>query len=129
MKEVTPKMDARVKRKWVKALRSGKYSKGKYQLRSWDGEAYCCLGVLTDLYIKENKVKSGWKSKSFAPSDASLSPRVMRWAHLKGYSANDPEVKYKGNLGDPGGTTNLSRINDRTKLSFKQIAKIIEKQL
>ena len=41
-------MKASLKRKWVKALRSGKYKKGKYQLRrqTEKGDVYCCLGVL-----------------------------------------------------------------------------------
>lgn len=31
------------KKKWVEALRSGKYQQGKYYLK--DGDTYCCLGV------------------------------------------------------------------------------------
>jgi len=37
-------MDAKLKAKWVKALRSGKFEKTTSQLK--DGDAYCCLGVL-----------------------------------------------------------------------------------
>lgn len=37
-------MDAKLKEKWVKALRSGKYVQGKYNL--FNGYGYCCLGVL-----------------------------------------------------------------------------------
>lgn len=37
-------MDAKLKRKWVAALRSGKYKQGTNALH--EDRAYCCLGVL-----------------------------------------------------------------------------------
>jgi hypothetical protein len=39
------KMDPAVKRKWLKALRSGKYRQHRNELKDGHG-AYCCLGVL-----------------------------------------------------------------------------------
>jgi hypothetical protein len=39
------KMDPAVKRKWLKALRSGKYRQCKRTLTDGHG-SYCCLGVL-----------------------------------------------------------------------------------
>lgn len=36
-------MDAQLKTKWVKALRSGKYEQARYKLRI--GKALCCIGV------------------------------------------------------------------------------------
>lgn len=39
-------MNKWVKRKWVRALRSGEYSKGAGALKREDG--YCCLGVLAE---------------------------------------------------------------------------------
>jgi hypothetical protein len=48
-------MDAQLKAKWVKALRSGKYRQGKQVLLNEDGEerSYCCLGVLCAVAFKE----------------------------------------------------------------------------
>lgn len=43
-------MNPEIKTKWVEALRSGKYKQGKKSLRSREGDKYCCLGVLCDLY-------------------------------------------------------------------------------
>lgn len=40
-------MDAELKGKWVKALRSGKYKQGAGYLNSVRG--FCCLGVLCDI--------------------------------------------------------------------------------
>jgi hypothetical protein len=39
-------MNKWVKRKWVRALRSGEYAKGKWRLWSREYGGYCCLGVL-----------------------------------------------------------------------------------
>ena len=40
-------MDKKLKKKWVKALRSGQYQQTHGQLRTEEG--YCCLGVLCDV--------------------------------------------------------------------------------
>lgn len=37
-------MDKRLKAKWIKALRSGRYKQADQELKNADG--YCCLGVL-----------------------------------------------------------------------------------
>lgn len=39
-------MDKKLKEKWVKALRSGKYPQGKNMLYDGMTGGYCCLGVL-----------------------------------------------------------------------------------
>ena len=38
-------------KKWVEALRSGKYKQGKYRLKTND--YHCCLGVLCDVVDKK----------------------------------------------------------------------------
>ena len=43
-----------IAKKWVKALRSGKYK--QCQKRLYDGEGYCCLGVLCKILGKEFKL-------------------------------------------------------------------------
>lgn len=42
-------MDPELKQRWVAALRSEGYKQAKNALRSREGEAFCCLGVLCDL--------------------------------------------------------------------------------
>lgn len=49
---MTPK---EVRQLWVKALRSGEYKQGRTRLRTKDGK-YCCLGVLTDLAVKNGVI-------------------------------------------------------------------------
>lgn len=43
--EITEKLPPEFKKKWVEALRSGKYKQGSGQLYSDDYKKYCCLGV------------------------------------------------------------------------------------
>ncbi len=46
-------MNQEIKEKWVAALESGEYQQARKCLN--DGTGFCCLGVLTDLFIKETK--------------------------------------------------------------------------
>jgi len=80
-------MNKRIKKKWIKALRSGKYKQGKMVLHSTDNK-FCCLGVLCDLYVKEKKSK--WVNrkdkalKVIRGSNVSgfLPPSVQKWAGM-----------------------------------------------
>lgn len=51
-----------VQKKWVEALRSGKYAQTKERLcrMTPEGPAFCCLGVLCDLYIQKHPGQAGW---------------------------------------------------------------------
>lgn len=40
------KLKSKIKKAWIKALRSGEYKQCRNKLK--DGESYCCLGVLND---------------------------------------------------------------------------------
>lgn len=42
------KLPKRFKDKWIKALRSGKYTQGKYKLKT-SGNKFCCLGVICEI--------------------------------------------------------------------------------
>lgn len=43
------KMDKKWKKKWVEALRSGKYTKARSRLKVYNN-TFCSIGVLCDLY-------------------------------------------------------------------------------
>lgn len=49
-------MNPEIKQQWVDALRSGEYPQSTNYLR--DKTGWCCLGVLTDLFIKATGAKS-----------------------------------------------------------------------
>lgn len=41
-------MDKEIKKNWIQALLSGKYTQGQYVLKSSE-DRFCCLGVLADI--------------------------------------------------------------------------------
>lgn len=67
-------MKKTMKNKWIKALRSGKYPQGQYQLclREYepDFDQYCCLGVLCDINgtLTENGTDNSRDEYSKQPS-------------------------------------------------------------
>lgn len=116
-------------KKWVKALRSGKYKQGQGVLKQTNGENktfHCCLGVLCELYndqMRKNKKKTLCEKIQHGihyidKCHEKLPEIVKEWADM-----ND-------NLGwfcDQNDRDNcLSDLNDDGK-KFKTIANIIEK--
>jgi hypothetical protein len=106
-------MNKRVKKLWLKALRSGKYVQGQGTLRrgTKPHQKHCCLGVLSELAIADGAIKQfrgGYLSKA-----------VCKWAGLESL---DPI------LGPRSTSTTASELNDGGK-SFECIAKRIEKYL
>lgn len=93
-------------KKWVAALRSGKYKQGKRQLRA--GDAFCCLGVACDLFDP-----ASWNGCSYRYLRLALPNEVRDWL---GLIETDP---YYGKTG------RLSYDNDEGK-TFAEIADIIE---
>jgi len=60
-------MDARVKKMWVEALRSGKWRKAKGQLRK-STNYRCCLGVLDEVYMEDTD-RGAWMGCGFTGRD------------------------------------------------------------
>ena len=117
-------MNPEIKAKWLAALRSGEYEQTRETLRNSKG--FCCLGVLTDLYIKEKETK--WIPEKrydetvfywFEGELETLPDCVKHWAGLDEWN---PLVTHKG------GRTCLGRLNDIERLDFNQIADVIEEQ-
>jgi len=112
-------MNPQIKQKWVSALRSGEYQQTRNYLRT--DNRFCCLGVLCDLYIKENNVE--WEPSIYSDAYmfqnmvAALPLSVIEWSGVEGYNplVND-EIGTLAGLNDSGST-------------FEQIADVIEKQL
>lgn len=105
----TPKQQRENRKKWVKALRSGKYAQCQNYLQG--GKGFCCLGVLAEV--------SGEKYHGFSSNLAYL-PKVMDFVGL-----SEPSGGFKQGQGvHPPQLTNL---NDMGK-SFQEIADIIESE-
>lgn len=117
-------MNSEVKNKWIAALRSGNYSQTRQVLR--DCQGYCCLGVLTDLYLQEKGEK--WEEEMigedsyyyFDCTEENITAPVIKWA---GLDSCDPDVVYNEDL------STLTTLNDEERLDFNQIADVIEEQL
>ena len=129
-------MRKEVMKKWVKALRSGKFKQGTGTLKQYNskGEAqHCCLGVLCELYnseMKKSKKKTllekvydndmdfSFGYSRFGGSKEDLPKDVMKWSGIKNSLG-------QFNLSDNHYET-LADLNDLGR-KFKTIADIIEK--
>lgn len=123
-------MKQEIKERWLEALRSGEYEQGRRRLMNEDNGTFCCLGVLTDLYLKE--VGSPWgkerdpsvrvKHDPTISTDSEFLPKIVRkWAGLRDNNRNP--IVYRD-----GVRLTLSRLNDEG-YDFQVIADLIEEQL
>lgn len=103
-------MKQAIKKRWISALKSGKYKQGKKRLAH--AGRHCCLGVLADLAIKD-----GVCSYSEAIGEnCLLTDSIRKWS---GIETDNPEVEYEG------GFKSLASLNDDEGLSFRKIAEYI----
>lgn len=138
-------MKTEIKQKWVEALLSGKYAKGKWFLtrRQGGNETFCVLGVLCDLAIKDGVelpviygegqdkeerwtefriYQSMWnegEGEYDDPNYTDLPDEVLRWAGLY----ESPTVMYDEQC------TTLTELNDLLDVPFPVIAQLIDEQL
>jgi len=98
-------MNPEVKQMWVDALRSGKYAQGFGALEK-DGR-FCCLGVLQDLAPSNIKRST---------NNEDISVHIRDWAGLE---LIDPIIGYNY----------ATHWNDKERLSFNEIADLIEEYL
>jgi len=106
-----------IKQAWLTALRSGDYQQGQGYLRQ--GDQYCCLGVLCDLYGKavgpewEKDGLGEWEDiRSICGHESTLPAVVQTWAGIPG----QPNPLDLTTLNDNGAT-------------FEELANIIEEKL
>ena len=107
-------MNQEIKQRWIEALRSGEYKQCKESL--YHCVKFCCLGVLTDLYIKEHGLQ--WERERanfwrFEEGGGVLPRSVQKWS---GIDFPNPTI-----LG-----VRATDHNDNYDLSFKEIAALIE---
>lgn len=140
-------MKAEIAKKWVKALRSGKYKQGRGLLAVVDPTSkevtgYCCLGVLCELAVKAGVIKPGTLRESmFAWSPESkitygkeeeaygLPEEVIKWAGIGSHQMLP--FNQRGERVE-NGCISLANLNDGVKgyslkkHSFDEIADVIE---
>lgn len=96
-------------RKWVEALRSGKYKQGQHVMRS-GRDKFCCLGVACDISEEaswhKNKETDGWYYGDWK-NEETLSNHMVNF-----FGLNSEE-----------GTLNGDSLSDELKLSIKEQTK------
>lgn len=136
-------MKQNIMKKWVKALRSGKYKQGAGTLKQYNrkGQAeHCCLGVLCELYnntMKKNKKKTipekicdnnrdfSFGYTRFDGSCDGLPKSVRDWSGIKN-SLGKFKIKQTDYVGEYVQEECLADLNDMGR-KFKIISNIIEK--
>jgi len=141
-------MNKEWKDKWVAALRSGEYTQGYNYLKLTNTDkvksCFCVLGVLCDLWLKEEK-KAQWTE---LPSQEQEKEHGLTAFGLHGKSILPymlcEEIGLLGEFGthyqnpdvciaseDPAepNLVSLAEANDDYMLTFGQLADLIEKQL
>lgn len=134
-----------IAKKWVKALRSGKYKQGENFLKQFNSRGqprHCCLGVLCELYndiMKKNHKRTISVEEcndepildhgyvKFANKDGSLPTVVRKWAGIKNEMGTFSYIE-KDAYGTFKTTESLADLNDSGK-KFSTIANIIEKNI
>lgn len=123
-------MNKRVKRKWLKALRSGQYWQGIDQLVncSPNKDSFCCLGVLTNLYCEERNLDFESRANVL---DVAAPEVVSRWADIPEWdgSADGSTQAILAGMNDGFPPDIVVRSGEAKRKSFKQIANWIEKNL
>ncbi len=102
-----PKMDRNFKRRWLRALRSGKYKQTRKQLKGPKG--FCCLGVACEIA----KPGIDWETDTHPYASAEL---------LSDYFAS--KIKLSNQV-----QKKLASLNDGGHHNFNKIADFIEENL
>jgi len=104
-----------IAKKWVKALRSGKYGQTTDELQ--DDGGFCCLGVLCEIAPKKLRALSKeFNYKYLEGEDLDCQPAIKEWAGINSGAG----VFENGE--------NLVDYNDSATKDFDEIADIIEER-
>lgn len=111
-------MNPEIKKRWIEALRGGKYKQGVGCLRSTENE-YCCLGVLCD--ITKQETGGTWRNGAFGGRHERDNKYLP--AMVASYLGIPPCPKIR--VADHSERW-LAELNDK-KVNFTDIADLIEK--
>ena len=116
-----------VKRKWLAALRSGKYKQGESYMYNKYDNSYCCLGVLCEIEGANTKQMHKIELPAEIGMFTELVPNASELTKAQKELNNTNDffafsVMYKGKM------TSLAYMND-DGISFSEIADVIEKKV
>lgn len=138
-------MKKEIAKRWIKALRSGKYKQGQNYLKQFNkkGEVkHCCLGVLCELYndtmkkshkktlnekIWDDDIDAEYGYFRLNKKAGELPSVVRKWAGIKN-EIGLFEYKETDRYGSFIAQQDLATLNDNGS-KFPTIAKIIEKNI
>lgn len=115
MKKQEQKLPKVFKRKWIAALRSGKYKQGRYTLYRNNKDTFCCLGVAGHICGMPKSVLSGYSFLNNAIHS------------IEAGKYNIPNILLHDTM-YPKMVSKLSSFNDNGK-SFNWIAAYIDRYL
>lgn len=134
-------MNKQVIQEWVDALRSGEYAQTKGRLQRTEPDRYdsetkpgfCCLGVLCDIAVKHNVIKTvGTYSDGHVKygtdhlySDAFPTTTVQDWVGINDFIVTTAIVVDEEMETDRIG---LTELNDIHGFTFGEIADLIESE-
>ena len=125
-------MNKDVKKKWVDALRSGRFKQGRSRL-NYANESYCCLGVLCEIAVSEGatdpaRLKDGvGRSMTYGWSSTVPPDDVLEWAGIDDepvFPARDDSMHNTWSAANK-----LIDLNDDQRAPFEVIADWIEANL
>ena len=111
--------DNELRRRWVAALRGGKYDQTRRELRhnrTSANDSFCCLGVLCDVFDPE-----GWDTINGESYGALLGEGIGSSSHPP------PEVMAEAGLSQTEVST-LIFMNDDEEMAFDEIADAVDKE-
>lgn len=106
------------KQDWIDALRSGKYKQASGRLKGPDG--FCCLGVACEL-------AEIWPAKTLGNSEPLITSKLPKQVldMLGGYTNAEYDQRIPVGAGEIS-TNALSNMNDVSRLTFMQLADVLE---
>ena len=114
--------NANVRTLWIEALRSGEYKQTREYLHNPQG--YCCLGVLCDIFRKQNPSSCEW----VLPQDKgsyvfSTNEEEDGWVQEESY----PPILVRDWAGlSYSNMMALAKLNDDDHFTFNEIANVLE---
>lgn len=104
-------IDEKQFKKWIKALRSGKYKQATQKLQDVGG--YCCLGLACEITIpkKYRRLNNRGCLVGGTPMDQDAAPNWLKFI-------NDDFIHRTG--------TSIIEMNDNMRMSFDEIADVLE---